>query len=157
MCRCHSLGLLILRLSLATIFIHQGWVHLANIHGTIAFFGKLGLPAFVAYLVGIVELVGGILALFGIWTRLAALGFVAIMIGVFYSTPSHGGFLSGHDYEFALAGASLALSLLGSGGYSVHAWFCKCSEKNPRGVCAWLCGSSCGCACGCKEGVPENK
>lgn len=158
MCSCHSLALLVLRLSLGIIFVHQGWMHLENIHGTIAFFGKIGLVPFFAYAVGIIELVGGALAILGLWTRLAALGFVVIMIGVLFTVPGRGGYLNGHDYEFALAGASLALALLGSGFYSISS-FCKCSQKNAGGICAWLDGSTCGCKCGCKEGVPtvENK
>ena len=126
-----NLGLLILRLALSAIFIHEGWLHLSNIHATIAFFGKLGLAPFVAYLVGIIEFIGGLFVLFGFFTRLGALGFVAIMIGVMFSVPGHGGYLNGHDYEFALAGASLALAVLGSGAYSLHDAFCKCGKKNP--------------------------
>lgn len=60
-----DLGLLLLRLAVGIIFFVHGWAKFAEMANTIAFFGNLGLPSAVAYLVAAVELIGGLALIIG--------------------------------------------------------------------------------------------
>jgi uncharacterized membrane protein YphA (DoxX/SURF4 family) len=73
----------VLRIVAGIIFAYAGWQKFGNLEATIGFFGKAGIPAatFAAYLVTIIELVGGIALIAGLWTRVAAklLGIIMIV------------------------------------------------------------------------------
>jgi len=55
-----DLGLLLIRIALAIVFIAHGWQKLQNSSGVVGFFGSLGFAPIFAYLVIIIELLGGI-------------------------------------------------------------------------------------------------
>ena len=63
-----------LRVVIGVVFAYSGWMKFQDMAGTIGFFGQAGIPAatFFAYLVAIIELVGGIALIAGLWTRVAA-------------------------------------------------------------------------------------
>ena len=117
---CQDIGLLLMRLVVAAIFINEGYGKLSDISGTVMFFAHLGLAPWLVYVVGIIEFVGGIAMLLGIFTGYAGIGFVVVLIGVIFTGHvTHGGFFFGHSYEFTLLTASLALALIGPGRFSL--------------------------------------
>jgi uncharacterized membrane protein YphA (DoxX/SURF4 family) len=120
-----NLGILFIRFALAIVFIAHGWQKLSNMTGTVSFFDSLGLPMFVAYLVMILELLGGILMLLGLCTRYAAVGFVVVMLGVIFTVKMSKGFLGGYEFELTLLLASLAVMMLGPGNYTIRKLFNK--------------------------------
>jgi putative oxidoreductase len=69
------LGPLLVRISLASVFIVTGWGKLHNLPKVTGFFTELGIPmpGFNAGLVSCVEFFGGILILLGLFTRFAAI------------------------------------------------------------------------------------
>ena len=67
-----ALGLLLIRVATGIIFAHHGLMKLQNVGGITGFFGSLGLPAFMVYIVALVELIGGLMLIFGVVTRAAA-------------------------------------------------------------------------------------
>ncbi len=69
------LGPLLVRISLAAVFMVTGWGKLHDLPKITAFFTELGIPmpGLNAVVVSTVELVGGTLLLVGLFTRLAAL------------------------------------------------------------------------------------
>ncbi len=73
-----------IRIAVGILFIVSGIVKLFIMGPTAVgqFFGGIGIPAplFFAYLVGLVELLGGIAVLIGFWTRLAAILLSAVML-----------------------------------------------------------------------------
>jgi putative oxidoreductase len=73
--RLHWLGPLLVRISLASVFIVTGWGKLHNLAKVTGFFTELGIPmpGFNAGMVSCVEFFGGILILLGLFTRLAAI------------------------------------------------------------------------------------
>ena len=79
-----SLGLLILRVVVGVIFIMAGYmkfVHMNEAQGTIAFFAAVaGLPAFAAYLVATVEILGGVSLIVGYGSKIAAALLSIVMI-----------------------------------------------------------------------------
>ena len=67
-----SVGLLIIRLAAGLIFLVHGISKLSDMESTMMFFGSMGLGAFFAWLVAIVETLGGAMLVLGIFTRKAA-------------------------------------------------------------------------------------
>ena len=121
-------GLLVLRVVTGVIMIVHGWqkFFVDGIDGVRAFFGSMGLPAAGAGAVAVatIELVGGLLLLAGLGTRIVGALFAAAMIGAIVFVHGAKGFLAaGGGYEFVLllAGVGVALALTGGGRFSVDA------------------------------------
>ncbi len=68
------------RVMLALIFIISGAMKLADISGTGAYMASVGLPSGLALPVALFEVIGGIMIVFGIFTRLTALAFAAFCL-----------------------------------------------------------------------------
>jgi putative oxidoreductase len=68
------------RAMLALIFILSGAMKLSDISGTGAYMASAGLPANLALPAALFELVGGMMILFGVFTRLTALAFAAFCL-----------------------------------------------------------------------------
>lgn len=119
-----SLGLAILRLGVATIFIRHGAQKLFvfGFGGVTGAFTQMGvpLPGVTGPLIAILEFFGGIALVLGLLTRLVALGFVCDMAGAILFVLLKNGF-SHFELEFTLLMASLALIFTGAGAFSVDA------------------------------------
>ena len=106
------LALLLLRVALGIIFITHGYPKLVHGAGMQSFFIEHGLPGYFLYIAGVLELFGGGLLLFGLFTRVAAL-LLAIEMGVaIWKVHSGRGILAVHEYEFPLALAMACLTVL---------------------------------------------
>ena len=75
-------GPLLVRISMASVFIVTGWGKLHNLAKVTAFFTELGLPmpGLTAGSIATLEFVGGILILVGLFTRFAALPLACSML-----------------------------------------------------------------------------
>lgn len=115
-----DLGLLLLRIGVGVIFIVAGWGKLTGIEGVQGFFGNIGipLPGLMAWVVAIVEFVGGIMVLLGAYARIPYLLLAIIMVVALFTTKL-GGEFSAARLDLMLLLTSLALFLIGSGKYSV--------------------------------------
>lgn len=73
--------LLAIRIYWGIAFFQAGWGKLSNIGAVASFFGDLGIPfpTFNAYLVGYVEMIGGLCLLAGFASRLAAIPLIFTM------------------------------------------------------------------------------
>ncbi|OYU18688.1 MAG: LysR family transcriptional regulator [Rhodobacteraceae bacterium PARR1] len=92
--------------------------------GTVGFFASLGLPGFLAYIVIIAELVGGIALIVGFQTRIMSLALSLILLGSIYTPHFSAGFLfsnanGGWEFPAFWALTLWALALLGDGAYAV--------------------------------------
>ena len=76
------LGPTLARLTVGLVFIGTGWGKLHSIPDVTSFFGDLGIPApgFSARLTAGTELIGGLLVLLGLGTRLASLPLAFTMV-----------------------------------------------------------------------------
>ncbi|BDG35398.1 DoxX family protein [Saccharococcus caldoxylosilyticus] len=110
-----ELGSFIIRLVLGIIFLVHGFTKFqGGIENTAGFFSSIGLPGFLAYLVGEVELIGGILLILGLGTRIIAGAFAAIMVGAIFTVKLKSGFVGGYEFELALLAMSLHLLFSGN-------------------------------------------
>lgn len=119
-------GLLALRAAVGIIFVVHGWPKITGARGMAEAMGRPGSGS-VAFITiqGIVEAVGGVLLVLGIWTQLVNVLFAIIMVGAIYlkNTMMKTGFMAmqatGWEFDFVLLAANLALLTLGPGAIAV--------------------------------------
>lgn len=127
----------ILRWTLAiVIFPHGaqkvlGWFGGYGFSGTLGFFTEtLGFPTIVAVLVFAAEFLGPIALAAGFFSRLAAAGIGAVMLGAIFFVHAGNGFFmnwtgeqagQGFEYHLLALGLALAIVLKGSGRLSIDA------------------------------------
>jgi len=110
------LAQLLLRLGLAIIFVYHGYPKLITHRAQwVNMVQHLGLPVFLAYFVAVLELLGGLLLVVGLFTRLVAL-LMTIEMGVaIWKVHLGHGVLAVNDYQLALAVGLGALMLAATG------------------------------------------
>jgi putative oxidoreductase len=122
----NNITLLVSRILMAIIFILAGVGKFADIAGTAAYIGSVGLPAgtLLAWLSGIFELVTGLAILVGFRTGAVAwaLAIFSVVAALFFHNNL------GDQMQMvmflknlAMAGGFLALSIAGPGSYSLDA------------------------------------
>ena len=120
-----ALGLTIIRVVVGILFIVHGAQKLFvfGIPGITAGFGQYGvpLPGISAPVVTLVEFLGGIALLLGLFTRVAAILLAIDMLGAIIFVHGKNGFFLPTGYEFALTllAVNVAIALAGPGGYAV--------------------------------------
>ena len=115
-----DIALLLLRIGVGVIFILAGWGKLTGIEGTQGFFGSIGipLPGLMAWVVALVEFVGGIMVLFGAYIRIPSILLAVIMV-VAIITTKFGQEFTAYRLDLMLLLVSASLAMLGSGKFSV--------------------------------------
>ncbi len=120
-------GALILRVALGVLFLAHDAVKIFIFTpaGTVGFFHSLGLPAEFAYLVMTAELLGGLMLIFGIWTRWVALTLIPLLLGTIVFVHGANGWLftnngGGWEYPAFWSIALLVQALIGDGVMAVR-------------------------------------
>ncbi len=119
-------GALITRISLGGILLSHGLLKMLvfTIPGTVEYFASLGLPAIAAYLTIFAEIAGGTAILLGLYTRLASLLSIPLLLGALWAHASNGWVFSaeGGGWEFPLLLVLLAgaVSFQGSGPFALR-------------------------------------
>lgn len=109
----NEIGKIILRAVLGlTFFIHGLSKFQGGITNTVGFFDSLGIPGFMAYVVAVIELIGGIALFLGLGTRIVSLLFALIMIGAIFTvklsvTFLGNGQMAGYELDLILLAASI--------------------------------------------------
>lgn len=118
---------LVLRVALGALFLAHSSLKLFVFTpaGTAKFFGSLGLPGELAYLVIAGEVLGGIALILGVWTRYAALAGIPILLGAIFTVHGAAGFFftnpkGGWEFPAFWTVALLAQALLGDGAYALR-------------------------------------
>ncbi|MBP7005713.1 DoxX family protein [Patescibacteria group bacterium] len=115
-----NIGLFLLRVSMAIIFIYSGYHKLFGdmpaFTGMVAGLG-FPAPAFFAWAAALSEFVGGIALLLGVFTRVFSALLVVVMAISIYATEASG--FMGMTPAIALLGSSLAVFFTGSGSWSL--------------------------------------
>lgn len=118
---------LLLRVTLGALFLaHAGLKFFVfTPAGAAKFFGSVGLPGELAYLVIAVEVVVGVTLILGLFTRYAALAGVPILVGAIITVHAANGFFftnphGGWEYPAVWAVALVAQALLGDGAFALR-------------------------------------
>jgi putative oxidoreductase len=114
-----------LRIVAGTAFIMHGLPKLSGIGKTQGFFGSLGLPPELALPIALLEVIGGIVLLLGIFTRIASILFIIEMGGVILVAKFTKGFVGGYELELLLMFISISLLISGPGRISIERDFLK--------------------------------
>ncbi|HWR42138.1 DoxX family protein [Sporomusa sp.] len=112
--RYYELSMLVLRVALGAIFLAHGLQKITGFEGIVKFFGSIGLPPILAYVVTTIETLGGACLILGLFTRTAATGICFVMLGAIFSVKASKGFINGYEFELSLLAAAVALILSGS-------------------------------------------
>ena len=120
-----SVALLIIRISVAMVFLYHGSAILFGAFGgpgPVRMAAVMHAPVAIGYLVGLAQFGGGLAMLTGILFRFGAVCICIVMLGaIFLVHWSHGFSIANGGYEFALTEflVTLALLVAGAGGYSL--------------------------------------
>ncbi|WIE76189.1 DoxX family protein [Curtobacterium sp. MCSS17_007] len=134
-----SIGLTALRIVLGVVFIaHGAQKFTQGISGVAQGFAGMGVPLaeVAAPVVAGLELVGGVLLVLGVATRVVGLLLAVDMVVAGLLAHATAGFFAqdgGFEYVLVLAVASLAIALTGPGRFSVDALVLR-SSRRKRGV-----------------------
>ena len=117
-----NIVLLVGRLLLAWIFLHEGVFLLANYNASSAGMAKLGVPAFALAPVIALQLVAGLAIAVGSYARLGAgaLGLFCLATAILFHTNfAVRNELLHFEKDAAIAGGMFLLMLCGPGGWSI--------------------------------------
>ena len=126
----HSWAIAIIRVTLGVIFFAHGaqkvlgWFGGFGLKATTGYLVSIGLPLPIAYAVCFFEFLGGIGLFFGLFTRLAALAVITVMLGAIAKVHARNGLFinweltpgKGHGFEVNLAYTAMALACVLAGG-----------------------------------------
>lgn len=130
---------LFIRLAVGLIFATQGILKYTDPHMGALRFERIGFPwpAFTAHFVGAFEVVGGILVLIGLWTRIACIPLLVVILTAIATTkipelarPGQGFWFMVSDARTDFAMLMSLLFLLGAGG---GCWSIEAGLHGPKG------------------------
>ncbi len=117
-----NFGYLVGRILITLVFIYDTVLLVQFPQGGIDYVAKLGLPPDTWMVVALCQVVGGLMIIFGFWTRFAALCFAAFCIAtavLFHYKPDNVGELIMGAKDLGLAGGFLFLAAGGPGGWAL--------------------------------------
>jgi putative oxidoreductase len=121
-----ELGTFLLRVALGLMFLaHSVLLKLFvfTLPSTAAFFGSMGLPGWLAYVVLVMEAVGGAMLVLGIQARWAALALVPVLVGATWAHWGNGWVFTnpngGWEYPLYLSLLAVAQAMLGDGAHAL--------------------------------------
>lgn len=135
--RLADLILLLGRLLLSLIFLHEGLSLIADITATLATFQKLGLPALVTVAVIALQIGAGLSIAAGLFSRLgaAALGLFCLATAfLFHTNFASQNELLHFEKDLAIAGGMFVLAVTGAGSLSIDSLV----KRQVKGIYPWL-------------------
>ena len=112
------------RLLLAAIFLHEAWAKLTAYDAAVGYMQAFGLPGWLLPFAIAVELVGGILVIAGLYTRVAALVLALFCVAtavLFHNKFGNRNELLHFEKDLAIAGGFLVLAARGGGAWAIDA------------------------------------
>ncbi len=138
---CNLRSVIFIRLAVGLIFVTQGILKYVDPQMGVLRFSKIGFPypANTAHFVGAFEIACGLLVLIGLFTAVASIPLLIIILTAITTTKIPALFLRGQGFWFMVSDArtdfAMTMSLLflisaGAGSWSLEAWLW---EQKPRG------------------------
>jgi putative oxidoreductase len=130
----YEVSTLILRVILGITFFVHGYVKFAGgIENTVGWFASIGLPGALAYVVAVIELVGGLALIIGLGSRVVSALLALIMAGAIFTAKLAAGYLgngtgAGWEFDLALLAMAVVVALNGSTLLAVDQFFSKKQE-----------------------------
>lgn len=117
---------MVLRVALGAIFIVHGWDKFGDVSAVEGFLASLSVPAagLLAWVVTLVELLGGIALVLGVMTHWAGKLLAVNMLFALILVHFKNGFLvsaGGYEFVLILLAASLSIAISGPGKHSLDA------------------------------------
>lgn len=109
----NEIGKVILRVMVGlTFFLHGLSKFQGGILNTVGYFDSIGIPGFLAYVIAVIELAGGIALIIGLGTRIITTLFAFIMLGVIFTAKLSLGFFGngqmvGYELDLLFLAASI--------------------------------------------------
>lgn len=129
-------SIFILRVSLATVLlVHSLYLKLMvfTLAGTAQYFGTIGLPEVLAYIVFFIEVFAGIAILIGFKTRIFSLSIIPVLLGATWAHSANGWLFSntggGWEYPLLLTILAVVQIGLGDGKYALCSYIIKTATK----------------------------
>lgn len=119
----NDIGLLILRLAMAIIFIYHA---LPKIKGAKMMAQAMGMSSGMVFMLGTIEFLSSIGLILGVYTRLSALFLTIVMVGAIYFKTAkwHVPFAAmdktGWEFDLILLAANIAILLNGGGTITIQ-------------------------------------
>lgn len=120
-----ELSVVILRVVLGfTFFIHGLVKFQGGIENIVGWFSSIGLPGFLAYGVALIEVVGGLALVVGLFTRWVSILIALLMIGATLKVKLAVGFLgngqmAGYELDLAFLAMAVSIAITGSKAYAL--------------------------------------
>jgi putative oxidoreductase len=125
----YEVSTLLLRVILGLTFFIHGVVKIqGGIENTVGWFESIGLPGFMAYGVTLLEVIGGIALVLGLFSRIVSALFALLMIGAILKVKLALGFLgngqmAGYELDLALLAMAVSIAITGSKAYALDQIF----------------------------------
>ncbi|MEH7383653.1 DoxX family protein [Bacillus sp. JJ1533] len=135
-----ELGNLIIRVVLGITFFIHGLVKFQDgIENTVGWFESIGLPGVLAYGVAVIELVGGIMLVLGLFSRIVSILFAIVMVGAIVKVKLAIGFLgngqmAGYELDLAFLAMAVMLAITGSKAFALDQLIGKGKENTTTSV-----------------------
>ena len=116
----------ILRVGLGVMFVAHALlkIFVFTVPGTVQFFQSVGLPGAFAYVTIAAELLGGVLLVLGVYTRVVALALLPVLLGALWVHSGNGWLFTsangGWEYPAFLVLAAVVVAVLGGGRYALR-------------------------------------
>lgn len=136
----YELGSLIIRVVLGITFFIHGLVKFQDgVGNTAGWFESIGLPGFLAYGVAVVELIGGIMLVLGLFSRIVSLLFAVVMVGAIVKVKLSIGFLgngqmAGYELDLAFLAMAVMLAITGSKALALDQLIVKGKENTTTTI-----------------------
>ena len=131
-----DIGLLVLRVTLGLVFVIHGYMKLSGIEATEGFFDMINipLPMVFAWIVGLVEFLGGLMMILGVYAKTAGM-LTAITMVVALLTVHLGKPWASAELAILALGGSVAVATLGAGKWRLLAKSeCVCGSCDKCGT-----------------------
>ncbi len=136
----YEIGALVLRVVLGiTFFIHGLVKFQGGIENIVGWFASIGLPGALAYAVASIELVGGILLIIGLGSRVVSAILAVLMIGATLKVKLAVGFLgngqmAGYELDLAFLAMAVFIAINGSKMFAIDQVVFKQKESVTQNI-----------------------